>query len=798
MSTNHQATASSSTRAIPDRQESRLVRFCIRLLLIVVAVLMVHRIILDIPSYFPRVLGHLPDGELLRKGPVKPRTRLTDLDPIPVEDAEPPAGLVRSFLDEPTVLTEIAPPSDPSTLPRIATVQLGRSGEAVHLMPCVVVPAGGSLAYDVQVPEGALFTTSVAAWFPSENRMGQLRFRLDVLSEGRSERLLDEIAPAFSPEAETAASRFLLALETKLAGGIRPERWLYRWIERDLGAYAGRRVILRLSVADNGPSAPGLGLWGLPTIYAARTEEQLNWLLLEVEGLSPHFTDCHEDRPWVETPALSRLCAGGRTARRVYAASNNPHAGMAAIAYGLQPSELSLPSDEGPPSDRVREMRAGGPPSLFRALRETGYVTAGIHNNAFAVETHPAGFDLGIDENYILGGDPRDTPNIFRLAANWMRTHRGAPFALYVQIKPTKDIFQIPPAYDLLYTLLETPSAIKLAYRYAAAAHYADRVIGWFDRLFREEGLDGRTIFTVMSGSGNVFSREKQAEYYVEGGGSRAWREAYGRHGYSTFEDELQALWVSRDPSRPAPTVSSFSSLLELRDEVSMTLGIAVARNQGTSGPRCARVEMPLGDATLCDDGLKYLQYREGVRRRWRGREEALSREVWRLQEGTTEVPYEATPELLQRLDHRRTTLLSEQPLGWVLRFPPSSDFAGAIHLSVPIRRVASDSPRGCFVMSTSTQEIEWAAKTGRSWCEFYLEPFEGEISLRGTSGKKALRGIALGLLGIDADPTKQPISPTADLPVLLALRGLPSTFPTDTPVLFATERNTWVVSEPE
>ncbi|MBI2060046.1 MAG: sulfatase-like hydrolase/transferase [Nitrospirae bacterium] len=776
-----------------------MLRSLFKLVVALLALVALRKIAFEFPHWRPDVLGELPEGRLLKQGEFEVAERLAEKHPVLVNFDESTDVRIQSAFNLGVAMKGTGRRAGQSW------AAVGRLGLALESMPVVLVPPGGVVAYQVVLPPKAAFETHVASWFPDSDSARLLRFRLDVISEGSATTVMDESGPSHHPPHSSLLSRGLAAIEKWFARGARPKRWLFKRVETDLSRWSGRSVILRFRVEGEGRDSAGVGLWGAPIVIGERTAPKPNLLFLVIDGLSPQFTDCLEDRPWTDTPVIAELCRSGEVVRRMYTAANGTRASVAALAYGVRASDLLLPIYDREIPDRVRRLRAWGPPSIFEQLAERGYRTAGIHDNIFAVETHEAGYDLGIEESYIVHGTMQDTPNIVHLASNWIRNHRGLPFAMYVHVDVTHDLFKVPPIRDMAATLVHAPSSVFKAFRYASGAHYSDRVAGWLRDLLKEEGLEDDTIFVVLSDHGNIFSRDKKRSYFSKRDGRWQWSDPYGWHGGTTYEDDLRVLWVLNGPG-VKPGEREFGWLPEEAGKWARAAGDDLPDPAESFTDSCRPIDMQMGEAWVCPDSLKFVRFAEGIRVKGDGPERRAVDEAWRVSDDFREHVLSGadSEEAFRRNPHPNT----HSPRGWVLRIPPSSSIDGRVDWergggpsgkkttaaspSLPV--VASDESLGCTIQELTPSGMALRARTQTEWCEFYFESPETRIHLDLSENGQEVKTLSLGPLGVIEKGSRFEFD-SSKAPLLTAGKGMPSVFLTEFPVLFITGRRTWAYS---
>lgn len=327
-----------------------------------------------------------------------------------------------------------------------------------------------------------------------------------------------------------------------------------RWTDAhcDLSAFAGQEVELRFSTnsAHTGPgkmrpsvtleredvlakpSAP-VALWGNPTILAkTRPRAPFNVLWIVVDALRPDaiasFHDDAEDAakqaaslPPLEallpkiaglTPEIDDLAQRGVRFTHAYSAGAWTRPGTLAMLAGARSSELGIDATEWTVTPaQASRFYGSDPPLLPLSLRRHHVTTHAFVNNPFIVGYVPVGIDVGFERVSEHRTRTRDTLEITRGAAQWIRENKETRFFAFVNYRLAHDPAEPPAKYFDEVPPPPLGPKDKSVRRYLAEAAKADEAIGVLMRTLDETGLRDRTIVVVTAGHGRTMS-SAQAE----------------------------------------------------------------------------------------------------------------------------------------------------------------------------------------------------------------------------------------------------------------------------------------------
>ncbi len=409
----------------------------------------------------------------------------------------------------------------------------------------LVSPTPGSIAFHVNVPQGAKLTFAEGTVNATEEATAFVVSVLDskgtlhvvhrhVLQPAASRTWTDascDLSPFAGQQVEL---RF--ATETTKASATDDPKARAR--SRDpappASAYSGPgnarpnvdAGVVREDVLAT-PSAP-VALWGNPTILAKATPRvPYNVLWIVVDALRPDviasFRDDAEDAakqaaplPPLEallpkvpglTPEIDDLARRGARFTHAYSAASWTRPGTLAMLAGARSSELGIDATEWlvTPTQAAR-FYASDPPLLPLALRRHNVTTRAFVNNYFMVGYAPVGVDMGFERVDDHRYRTRDTLEITKDATQWIRENKDTRFFAFVNYNSPHEPYE-PPAKHL-DRVPGPPAGPKdtIARLYMAEAAKDDEAIGVLMRTLDETGLRERTIVVVTADHGETMS----------------------------------------------------------------------------------------------------------------------------------------------------------------------------------------------------------------------------------------------------------------------------------------------------
>jgi len=346
----------------------------------------------------------------------------------------------------------------------------------------------------------------------------------------------------FRVEARLASSRAgagKLLLERSVT---RPHRWETAAV--DLDAFAGREVVLSLSLAAEKPGT--LAFWGSPTVRsriaptarARQTDPPQGVILIWADTLrSDHVGLYGYSRN--TTPVLDRLAAEGTVFRDCIGQASWTKVATPSLMTSLYPT-----------SHTVREFGDRLPTSattLAQVYRDAGYATLSLSSILFTGRF--TNLHRGFEEVHEGGSLPDQESSktardyVDRLLP-WLEAHRDVPFFVFLHVSDPHDPYRPPAPYDTLWgdptqrqeherqaehvkkfiadPLLRDfgmPSWTELEKARLDAKAYVARDVDWYDgsiramdaeigRLverLRSLGLEGRTLLAFTGDHGEEF-----------------------------------------------------------------------------------------------------------------------------------------------------------------------------------------------------------------------------------------------------------------------------------------------------
>jgi len=427
----------------------------------------------------------------------------------------------------------------PAERRRLETVQIGQEWRS-----CRVSPAGEPWEVEVAVPPGAALDFGFAVDPSSWNKGVRLRFRVEVLPPGRKG----------SPHLEWEGE---------------PDDRSFRNKRFDLGSLGitGERLRFRFEVvvAEGTPDPRRhLGLWANPVVLPPRDRPPLNLILVSLDTLRADHLSMF-GYPRMTSPFLDRLAAGGALFLEASSQAPETLASHMSLLTGRLPGAVGVfdEYDQLPPES----------PTLARAFRERGYLTAAFTEGGFVSGTFGfhEGFDLYHDgtKGEIGEGDPRqiaggDVRRTFARAADWLDRYGDQPFFLFLHTyeihTPYSPPMEVRRFCDAGYTgpfanhfdfqphavaintgaMQPTPEDLRqIIDLYDSEIAYVDEELRKFFGALASRGLLASTLVAVVSDHGEEFGE----------------RGGWAIHGNSLYGEEIHVPLILHGPGIPAGRV---------------------------------------------------------------------------------------------------------------------------------------------------------------------------------------------------------------------------------------------------
>lgn len=277
-------------------------------------------------------------------------------------------------------------------------------------------------------------------------------------------------------------------------------------------------------------SAPGspVTLWGNPVVLAkAAPRVPYNVLWIVVDALRPDviasFHDDAEDaakekaeHPPLDAllpkvpglmPVMDDLSKKGVRFTHAYSAGSWTRPGTLAMLSGARSTELGLDTERWAPwpTDVVR-FYASDPPLLPLLLRRRGVAVHGFVNNYFMVGYAPVGVEMGFEHVTDHRFRTRDTLEITRDAATYVKNHASERFFAFVNYNSPHEPYEPPAQFVARVPAPPQGPKDEVPRLYMAEAAKDDEAIGVLLRALDDAKIRDRTIIVVTADHGETLS----------------------------------------------------------------------------------------------------------------------------------------------------------------------------------------------------------------------------------------------------------------------------------------------------
>jgi arylsulfatase A-like enzyme len=437
---------------------------------------------------------------------------------------------------------------------------MGGSAGVVDLRGGLLAPAGTTFEWPVAVPAG-----------------GYLAFDLGVTPTRRGRPLVARVDV-------DGAAVWTRALRDEEAGRWHP-------VAIDLGAFAGRTVRLRMSVAAGDVAAPatqvavrrpaprpaprgvaapgrrppaagaapalpppaprppvaaapiGVALFGDPLLLQRGAFDRPNIVVLALDAVRADVVGAYGSDLGL-TPNLDALAAEGTSFTQAIIPVTWTRPSVIGMLGGCYPQQMGTGTEWAIEQSRREQFYRGRPPLATLALRRAGYQTFTMGNAVLFVGYSPLGLDLGWDGATDIRDIGEETAATSRAVLSFLKQHRTKPFFLYVHL----DTAHLPynPPQRLLQKVLAGPGAKRYphpnARGYLGEVAFADEQVGRIRAALERLGLAERTIFVVTADHGETIEREKYIVYPATN------RNTIWGHGSTPFDNVLRVPLVMWKP----------------------------------------------------------------------------------------------------------------------------------------------------------------------------------------------------------------------------------------------------------
>jgi choline-sulfatase len=409
----------------------------------------------------------------------------------------------------------------------------------------LIVPAGVTLTYTLEVPARARWEAALSAYEPAQ-------LLVSVERDGEAPKVLGS-----------------------LDAGTNPKRAHF-----DLRAYAGQvvRLQLRADHADVALDEPAVTALDEPTQPAAARRPIRNVIVYLVDTLRADRLAPYNRKTRVQTPGLSRFVEGAAVLTNARSQENWTKPSVATLLSSLLPWEHDTYEDASVLPNSVQVL-----PEL---LQQQGYYTAGFIANGYVSDKF--GFKRGWStyRNYIREGRRSVAQAVASDVLDFLdQRPQNKPFFLYVHSIDTHVPYQPPRDYLELYdssksyegpinfqkksALLEEiklgrlPVAPRdrerLLSLYDAAISYHDVYFNVIMNGLEQRGLDDDTMVIVTADHGEEF-----------------WDHGSVGHGHSLYDELLHVPLIMRVPgvTHAGDRVRSNVGLVDIAPTILEALGM--------------------------------------------------------------------------------------------------------------------------------------------------------------------------------------------------------------------------------
>jgi arylsulfatase A-like enzyme len=285
-----------------------------------------------------------------------------------------------------------------------------------------------------------------------------------------------------------------------------PQRSCGRWLDEELslGAFAGRRVRIRLRARAHDPSERARRLfllWGDPMLVSSRAARPArpNVILISLDTLGARHVGSY-GYPHPTTPRLDALAREGVLFERALSHYPSTAASHMTLFTALLPAAHGVRGllDELPPDV----------PTLPELLRRAGYLTAAVTENATLARGmgFVRGFHVYWEHRRHAGSTVGMARETFARARRWLRKAPLEPFFLFIHTYEVHTPYQPRPHYRReVRSPGHDEGARDPALPYDAEVRFADHLVGRLVALLRRRGVLERTLLVVTSDHGEAF-----------------------------------------------------------------------------------------------------------------------------------------------------------------------------------------------------------------------------------------------------------------------------------------------------
>ncbi|HSV97349.1 MAG TPA: sulfatase [Spirochaetota bacterium] len=284
-----------------------------------------------------------------------------------------------------------------------------------------------------------------------------------------------------------------------------------------------------------------------PRIFTRKSKSSRppNVVFISIDSLRADAVDAVVQRYGL-TPSIDALARDGIVFGNHFVVSNWTRPSTICMLAGVQASRTGVNIFYPPVSDEEKEFfyRKSGTRSMTSILKESGYITRSIGNNAFIIDYTGIGVDLDFDELSEYQTPVRDTVDITDEAVAWIENNAKRRFFLFINYNAPHNAY-VPPERYLAPLRTRFPSLHPWFRAYLGEVAYTDEYLGKVVDVLKRLGLYENTIIVVTSDHGEIFSPDKEMSPFTD-------VRALYSHGQTQYDEELRVPLVIK-PQKGIP-----------------------------------------------------------------------------------------------------------------------------------------------------------------------------------------------------------------------------------------------------
>jgi arylsulfatase A-like enzyme len=260
-------------------------------------------------------------------------------------------------------------------------------------------------------------------------------------------------------------------------------------------------------------------------------------VFIVVDSLRADAVDAVERRYNV-TPHIDSVARDGITCTNHFIVSNWTRPSTVAMLASAYASTTGLNLFYPPVQEDEKDYfyRKSGIRPVTTLLKDRGYLTRSVGNNAFIIDYTGIGVDLDFDDLSEYQTQWEDTADITAETVAWLEKNRGRSFFLFINYNAPHNAY-IPPREFLSPLQKRLPHLHPWFRAYLGEVAYADHHIGILLETLKRLGIYDSTILVITSDHGEIFSPEHEVSPYTG-------VKSIHTHGQTQLDEELRVPLV--------------------------------------------------------------------------------------------------------------------------------------------------------------------------------------------------------------------------------------------------------------